>query len=166
MLCELMIRENTRSYTHGNYMRLLSISNVCKTLSLVHTCRKNRGFSLSGVCEWIFNKLKYGANIRLFLQSYRIHSITSARRSHSRYDKCEPGYLFLRIIKGPVTRCNFSCNLQRNSTLGRCKIGKYKFPSKFDNIFLTYHTFAINLHFLKVELRSKLQEKLHRVTGS
>ena len=22
--------------------------------------------------------------------------------------------------KGPVTRCNFSCNLQRNSTLKRC----------------------------------------------
>ena len=23
--------------------------------------------------------------------------------------------------KGPVTRCNFSCNLQRSSTLKRCK---------------------------------------------
>ena len=31
--------------------------------------------------------------------------------------------------KGPVTRCNFSGNLQRYSTLGRCKIGKYTFPS-------------------------------------
>ena len=27
--------------------------------------------------------------------------------------------------QGPDTRCNFSCNLQRNSTLGRRKIGKY-----------------------------------------
>ena len=27
----------------------------------------------------------------------------------------------------PVTRRNFSCNLQRNSTLVRCKIGKYMF---------------------------------------
>ena len=26
-----------------------------------------------------------------------------------------------RGFKGPVTRCNFSCNLQRNSTLKRCK---------------------------------------------
>jgi hypothetical protein len=28
--------------------------------------------------------------------------------------------------KGHVTRCNFSCNLQCNSTLERCKIAKYE----------------------------------------
>ena len=67
--------------------------------------------------------------------------------------------------KGPVTRCNFSCNLQRYSTLGRCKIGKYTFPSQFANIFLTYQTFVTNLHLLRVELRCKLPGKLHRVTG-
>ena len=67
--------------------------------------------------------------------------------------------------KGPVTRCNFSCNLQRYSTLGICKIGKYTFPSQFANIFLTYQTFVTNLHLLKVELRCKLPGKLHRVTG-
>ena len=60
---------------------------------------------------------------------------------------------------GPVTGCNFSCNLQRYSTLGRCKIGKYTFPSQFANIFLTYQTFVTNLHLLRVEL------PLHRVTG-
>ena len=37
--------------------------------------------------------------------------------------------------------------------------------SQFGNIFLTYQTFVTNLH-LRVELNSKLQEKLHRVTGS
>ena len=58
-----------------------------------------------------------------------------------------------------------TCNLQCNSTLGRCKIGKYKFPSHFANIFLTYQTFVTNLHLLGVELRCKLQEKLQRVTG-
>ena len=42
---------------------------------------------------------------------------------------------------------------------------KYKFPSQFANIFLTYQTFVTNLHLLRVELRCKLQEKLHRVTG-
>ena len=47
----------------------------------------------------------------------------------------------------------------------RCKIGKYKFLSQFANIFLTYQTFVTNLHFLRVELRWKLKEKLHRVTG-
>ena len=67
--------------------------------------------------------------------------------------------------KGPVTRWNFSCNLQRYSTLGRCKIGKYTFPSQFANIFLTYQTFVANLHLLRVELRCKLPGKLHRVTG-
>ena len=67
--------------------------------------------------------------------------------------------------KGPVTRCNFSCNLQRYSTLGRCTIGKYTFPSQFANIFLTYQTFVTNLHLLRVELRCKLPGKLHRVTG-
>ena len=51
-------------------------------------------------------------------------------------------------VKGPVTRCNFSCNLQCNSTLERCKIGKYMFPSQFADIFLTYQTFASNLHLL------------------
>ena len=66
---------------------------------------------------------------------------------------------------GPVTRCNFSCNLQHNSILSRCKIGKYTFPSQFANIVLTYQTFVTNLHLLRVELRCKLPGKLHRVTG-
>ena len=72
---------------------------------------------------------------------------------------------FFISTKGPVTRCNFSPTLQCNSTLGRCKIGKYKFPSQFANIFLAYQTFVTNLHLLGVELCCKLQEKLHRVTG-
>ena len=66
--------------------------------------------------------------------------------------------------EGPVTPCNFSSNLQCNSTLGRCKIGKYMFPSQFANAFLTYQTFVTNLHLLGVEMRCMLQEKLHRVT--
>ena len=39
------------------------------------------------------------------------------------------------------------------------------FPSQFANIFLTYQTLITNLHQLRVELRCKLQEKLHRLTG-
>ena len=40
------------------------------------------------------------------------------------------------------------------------------FPSQFVNIILfTDETFVTNLHPLRVELRCKLQEKLHRVTG-
>ena len=65
---------------------------------------------------------------------------------------------------GFVTPCNFSCNLQRNSTLGKCKIAKYVFPSQVCNIFLTHQTLVTNLHILRVELRCKLQEKLHHVT--
>ena len=67
--------------------------------------------------------------------------------------------------KGPVTRCNFSCDLQRNSTFGRCKVGKYMFSSQFAKVFLTYQTFVTILHVLRVELCCKLQEKLHCVTG-
>ena len=39
------------------------------------------------------------------------------------------------------------------------------FPSQFAKVFLTYQTFVTNLHLLRVELRCKLQEKLHCVTG-
>ena len=69
------------------------------------------------------------------------------------------------MYQGPVTRCNFSCNLQRYFTLGRCKIGKYTFPPQFANILLTHQTFVTNLNLLRVELRCKLPGKLHRVTG-
>ena len=65
----------------------------------------------------------------------------------------------------PCHAVRFSCNLQRYSTLGRCKIGKYTFPSQLANIFLKYQTFVTNLHLLRVELRSMLPGKLHRVTG-
>ena len=67
--------------------------------------------------------------------------------------------------KDPVKRCNFCCKLQRCSTLGRCNIGKYTFPSQFANIFLTYQTFVTDLHFLRVELRFNSPGKLYRVTG-
>ena len=48
-----------------------------------------------------------------------------------------------RDFKGPAI-CNFSCNLQCNSSLGRCtgKIGKYKFPSKFADMFFICHKFT------------------------
>ena len=58
----------------------------------------------------------------------------------------------------PCHTVQFSCNLHRYFTLGRCKIGKYTFPSQFANIFLTYQTFVTNLH-------CKLPGKLHRVAG-
>ena len=51
------------------------------------------------------------------------------------------------ISKDPITWGNFSCNLQCNSTLGRCNIDKYIFPSQVANIFLTH-------------------QKLHCATGS
>ena len=37
--------------------------------------------------------------------------------------ECDPSNNRFELVtsKGPVTRCNFSCNLQRNSTLKRCK---------------------------------------------
>ena len=49
--------------------------------------------------------------------------------------------------------------------LRRCEIGKHMFPSQFGIIFFAYQAFVTNLRLLSGELRCKLQEKLHRVTG-
>ena len=40
------------------------------SLSLVHSCRKDRGFSPSDVCETVPYKTKYGANISSFAKVY------------------------------------------------------------------------------------------------
>ena len=69
--------------------------------------------------------------------------------------------------EGPVTRCNFSCNLQCNSTLKRSKF--------VTNVWYVKNMLATNLAncdgnlpillLPRVELHCKLLEKLHRVTG-
>ena len=61
--------------------------------------------------------------------------------------------------KGPVTRCNSSCNLHCNSTVNRCEIGMYESSLDLPNDFFTNQTVFTNLHVLKVELRCKLQPK-------
>ena len=78
------------------------------------------------------------------------------------------GFFKNKSLCGGERSCHTKCNfvLQRNSTLGRCKIGKYSiFLSQVANIFLTHQTFVTNLHLLRAELHCKLQENLHRVTG-
>ena len=72
--------------------------------------------------------------------------------------------LSIHVLR-PCHTVQFFLNLERYSTFGKCKIGKYTFPSPFANIFLTYQTFATKLHLLRVELRCNLPGKLHRVTG-
>ena len=47
----------------------------------------------------------------------------------------------LPSTKGHVTRCNFSCNLQCNSTLERCKIAKYESSLQSADVFSTYRKF-------------------------
>ena len=64
--------------------------------------------------------------------------------------------------KGPVTRCNFSCNLQRNSALKRCKFVTNVWYA--ENI-LSNCAGKMYLLILHLLLHCKLQEKLHRVTG-
>ena len=71
------------------------------------------------------------------------------------------GFLF----KGPVTRCNISCNLQRNSTLKRCKFVTNVWYDKNIMANCDGNLYLPNLHLPRVELHCKLQEKLHRVTG-
>jgi hypothetical protein len=49
--------------------------------------------------------------------------------------------------KGPVIRCNFSCNLHRNSTVKRCEICQvrlYESSSDFPNEFFTNQTVFTN----------------------
>ena len=68
-----------------------------------------------------------------------------------------------RLLASP----NFSCNLQCNSTLKRCKIAKYESSLHSTDVFSTYRKFFTdftNQHLSRVELHCKLQEKLHRVT--
>ena len=51
---------------------------------------------------------------------------------------------------------------------GRYKIGKHMFPLQFNiiaNTFLIYQTLVINFYLLTAELRCKLQENLHCITG-
>ena len=62
--------------------------------------------------------------------------------------------------KGSVTQCNCSCNLQHNSTPGRCKIGKYMFPSKVANIFLRNQTFVTNYASLRKRLGLQVARKI------
>ena len=84
--------------------------------------------------------------------------------------------LIAGITKGRVTRCNFSFNLQRNSTLKRCKLvtnvwyvkfGLYYICSICPAIFLAKcnrKMYLPTLHLSRVELCCKLQEKSYRLT--
>ena len=47
--------------------------------------------------------------------------------------------------------------------LGDVKLANTCF--KFSDVCFTYQTFVTNLHHLEVELRCKLEEELHHVTG-
>jgi hypothetical protein len=69
--------------------------------------------------------------------------------------------------KGHVTPCNFSCNLQCNSTLERCQLVKsvknFRYVEK-TSAECNEDSYLVILHLSRVELHCKLQEKLHRVT--
>ena len=62
--------------------------------------------------------------------------------------------------KGPVKRCNFSCNLQCNSTFERCKIVKYKFPSQFANIFFNIPNICHKFTSLKSRIALQIARKI------
>ena len=62
--------------------------------------------------------------------------------------------------KGSIAQCNCSCNLQHNSTPGRCKMGEYMFPSKVANIFLTNQTFVTNYKSFRKRLGLQVARKI------
>ena len=61
--------------------------------------------------------------------------------------------IFILLKPCHVTRCKFSRNLQRNSTVERGKLGKYASSLHFANVFFTYQTVFTNYHLLSVEFR-------------
>ena len=65
---------------------------------------------------------------------------------------------FVASCQGTITRCNFSCNLQRNSALKRCKFVTNVWYVK--NIYILANCggnmYLPILHLLKVELHCKL----------
>ena len=67
-------------------------------------------------------------------------------------------------VKG-LSHGNFSCNLQRNSTLKRCKFVTNVWYVKNILANCDGNLYLPILHLPRVELHCKLQEKLHRVTG-
>ena len=182
----------TSQQSSGYYSEKLSEIDCKAWLTLV--VRIGR-FSSSCVCEWILNELNYETNIRLLLQTYSVTSARKnhprfLRQVWTRLKDLM--FLYLRLTswtdanlhnvffvykgrtvvetlvkcKGPVTRNNyFSCNLRLNSTPRRCKQVTNVWYGK--NILANcdgYLYFPI-LHLPREELRCKLQEKLHCVTG-
>ena len=65
----------------------------------------------------------------------------------------------------PITRCNFPCNLQRNSTPKSCKFVTNVWYAKNILANCDGNMYLPILYLPRVELHCKLQEKLHRVTG-
>ena len=68
--------------------------------------------------------------------------------------------VWLWLSKGPVTRCNFSCNLQRNSPLKRCKFVTNVWYVKNILANCDGNLYLPILHLSRVELHCKLQKKI------
>ena len=67
----LLLRDLKLTNTRLHYILLMySLRIKYSSLSLVHTCRKDRGFSPSDVCETVPYKTKYGASITSFSKVY------------------------------------------------------------------------------------------------
>ena len=69
------------------------------------------------------------------------------------------------LIEGPVTWCNFSCNLQRNSTLKKRKFVSNLWYVKNILANCDGNMYLSIFHLPRVELHCKLQKKLHHVIG-
>ena len=73
--------------------------------------------------------------------------------------------LFICVVipsnyKGPVTRCNFSCNLQRNSTFKRCKFVTNVWYVKSTLANCDGNMYLPISHLLRIDLHCKLQKKI------
>ena len=86
---------------------------------------KLAGPAITQSITMLFN---YSIVTESFPSEWKIAKVIPLHKSGPRnlLDNYRPISILPAITKGHVTRCNFSCNLQCNSTLERCKIAKYE----------------------------------------
>ena len=75
---------------------------------------------------------------------------------HYNFVETPQSFRSVNLDKGPVTRCNFPCNLQRNSTLKRCKFVTNVWYVKNIVAYCDGSMYLPILHLPRVELHWKL----------
>ncbi len=90
-----------------------------------------------------------------FMQSSNIDTIEMIFRRH--FSECLDAWQAENLLQGHVTRCNFSCNLQRNSTVERRRLPN----TRLHYILLMYSSHFKQSSLTNISFRGKLPCKLY-----